>query len=356
MAALFTWAENSDGKLVHVDNVPRGLACGCVCPHCHEPLIARHGDVNEHGFAHHSESRRANLKICYMVTLYKLAEQIIQAKKRIHVPSYYSIFKEQDIKFVDVQVDSRFEREDKQPDVIATAEDNSKYLIEFIFDYKAQHKQPIDYKNLTCLEINLNNQTFETLDNFLLSSNTDKRWINNEIYFNKIEDKYKNACKPIKIVPETHCRKCILRHSCCAVKNLEIENSGQTYRLCKIELYKERLEEANRQKREWDEYKKQQETKRVERLKELRKIKTQQNTNITQKHLTAELQNIERQETPANQDTYDDRSCFDCLSNLSWANRDDGLAVCGCYTSLKIPKRINPDYAVKCKNFRKKKE
>ncbi len=352
MAALFTWAENVNGKLVHVDSVPNGLACKCVCPYCHEQLLARHGDINEHGFAHHSENRRANLKICYMVTLYKLAEQIIQTKKQIHVPSYYGIFKETDIKFIDVQIDCRFEREDKQPDVIATTEDNSKYLIEFIFDYKVQHKQPIDYKNLTCLEINLNNQTLETLDEFLLSSNTDKRWVNNDIYFNKIERRYKDAGKPVNIVSKEHCRECKLRHNCCAVKNLPIENNGQIYHLCKIDLYKKRLEELNRQQQEWEEYRKQQEIKRRERLNELRKIKAEQKSHISPTQ-TSGNQNSLPQNRLQNEYIESDRSCFNCVSNLSWKNRD-GLANCGCYMSLGIPKRNNPEYAINCQNFREK--
>ena len=80
MNYIFSWAENAEGKLVHVDSVPRGLECGCVCPYCHERLLARHGDVREHGFAHHSETRQATLDICYKVVLYKLAEQIVQEK------------------------------------------------------------------------------------------------------------------------------------------------------------------------------------------------------------------------------------------------------------------------------------
>jgi hypothetical protein len=42
-----------DGKLVNVGQVDRGLACGCVCPACNGPLIARQGDIRIHHFAHH---------------------------------------------------------------------------------------------------------------------------------------------------------------------------------------------------------------------------------------------------------------------------------------------------------------
>lgn len=218
---VFSWAEDAQGKMVHVDDVPRGLACGCVCPCCREKLLARHGDIKEHGFAHHSDNRGANLDICYRVVLYKLAEQIIQTRKKIHAPSYYGIFKEKDIEFVDVKIDGRYEREDKQPDVIATTKDNQQYIIEFTFDYKVQHKQAIDYKNLNCLEINLSNQTLESVEKFLLEENKDRIWFNNQEYFNSTEPRYEKANKRIKVKNEDECKECELYYSCVGVKSKE---------------------------------------------------------------------------------------------------------------------------------------
>ena len=145
---VFSWAQDSTGKMVHIDSVARGKSCGCHCPHCKEPLVAKHGDIKAHHFAHHSETRKATLEICYAVILYKVAEYLIQIHKKIHAPSYYGIFPEQDIEFSEVRVDGQYEREDKQPDVIATGTDGKEYLIEFVFAHKVQHKQPLDYKNL----------------------------------------------------------------------------------------------------------------------------------------------------------------------------------------------------------------
>lgn len=41
-----------NGKLVNVDQVDRGLACGCACPACNGQLIARKGEIRIHHFAH----------------------------------------------------------------------------------------------------------------------------------------------------------------------------------------------------------------------------------------------------------------------------------------------------------------
>jgi len=240
---VFSYAENEVGKMVHVDDVPRGLACHCVCPYCKEKLLARHGIERTHHFAHHSNDRKATLEICYMVTLYKLAEQIIQEKKLIHAPSYYGIFPETDIKFERVVVDGCYERDDKQPDIVATTCDGKQYLVEFIFKYKVQHKKPIDYKNLSCLEIDLSRQTLETLEKFLLTSYEDKSWVNNENYFSQIENRYAKAGKLVRVKDKVECGKCKLKLNCCCVRAKEtglpltIENNGREYLLCKTETF-----------------------------------------------------------------------------------------------------------------------
>ena len=41
-----------NGRLVDVSEVERGVACGCVCPGCFTPLVARQGRVNVWHFAH----------------------------------------------------------------------------------------------------------------------------------------------------------------------------------------------------------------------------------------------------------------------------------------------------------------
>ena len=358
---IFSWAENADGKMVHVDSVPNGLQCKCICPHCREQLLARHGQINEHGFAHHSDKRGANLNICYMVILYKLAEHILQTKKRIHVPSYYGIYKEKDIEFVDVKIDSRYEREDKQPDVIATTKDNEQYLIEFTFQYKVQHKKDLDYHNLNCLEIDLSGQTLESLEDFLMLSSENRRWINNENYFNRIEKTYHNANKAVRVISESNCRNCKIKNSCCAIKQnyhpIRIENNGQTFRICKIEEYN-RLSEALKQQSLRYEQQHKNEEYRIQNLKYKTFRQDEQSITIKENdHI--HIKNTNHSETEQKtiistitKDSYE-RSCFDCELNLTWANKG-GMANCGCYSRLGIKPAIKPDYAKNCRMFKRK--
>ena len=46
----------STGAIVSVDEVDRGLRCGCRCPSCNALLVARKGEKRTHYFAHHDDS------------------------------------------------------------------------------------------------------------------------------------------------------------------------------------------------------------------------------------------------------------------------------------------------------------
>ena len=360
---IFSWAEDANGRMVHVDSVSQGLKCGCTCPCCHERLQARHGEIRAHGFAHHSDNRGANLKICYMVIMYKLAEQIIQQEKRIMVPSYYGIFRERELEFAEVIVDSRYDREDKQPDVIATTVDGEKYLIEFTFAYKVQHKQKVDYENLNCVEIDLSSQTLETLRDFLMQSVEDRKWLNNQTYFESIESVYSQHGKTVRINDESECANCDLKYDCCGIRlkgqtiPIVIENSGNSYRVCKVSEYDER-------RRQIDEDRKSTELHRLlfeQKQRESRKKQSQKKTEIERQERLSEY---ETERNRKDQEEYErietskipieSRTCFMCKSNLDWMCRNDGYAHCGPYISLRVPKNTPPDTAKTCRGFKVK--
>lgn len=54
--------DTESGQLVDVGSAKRGNACGCICPSCETPLVARHGDEKEWHFAHRSQKVHAETR------------------------------------------------------------------------------------------------------------------------------------------------------------------------------------------------------------------------------------------------------------------------------------------------------
>ena len=72
-----------DDKLVHIDDVEKGLACNCVCPHCKAKLVAKKGTHNVKHFAHYE------LVDCNHGTetaLHLMAKNIISQTRKVFVP------------------------------------------------------------------------------------------------------------------------------------------------------------------------------------------------------------------------------------------------------------------------------
>jgi hypothetical protein len=73
-----------DDILVHVSQVPQGLACGCVCAHCRKPLIARKGPKVVHHFAHYKGAECAK---ALETALHLEAKRILADRREIRLPA-----------------------------------------------------------------------------------------------------------------------------------------------------------------------------------------------------------------------------------------------------------------------------
>ncbi|WP_337070285.1 competence protein CoiA family protein [Pontibacter sp. 13R65] len=76
------------GELKHILNVETGLACNCVCPNCHHPLVAKNGLGNKKvpHFAHYSGKECDG---AFETTLHLLAKAILLKTKQIYLPNYH---------------------------------------------------------------------------------------------------------------------------------------------------------------------------------------------------------------------------------------------------------------------------
>ncbi|WP_299466556.1 competence protein CoiA family protein [uncultured Microscilla sp.] len=80
------FAQNPDGRMVHISEVPNGLACDCICPKCQTSLVAKKGKKMQHHFAHEG---RGSCKGAVESALHKAAKQVLAEGHVIHLPEYW---------------------------------------------------------------------------------------------------------------------------------------------------------------------------------------------------------------------------------------------------------------------------
>lgn len=69
--------------MVAISQVPRGLACDCVCPACGVALVARKGVRTAHHFAHH---RKGPCAAALETSLHRMAKVVIKEALQLAVP------------------------------------------------------------------------------------------------------------------------------------------------------------------------------------------------------------------------------------------------------------------------------
>lgn len=71
--------DKDTGKIRHINDVQKGLECNCICPECHNLLIARKGKERTHHFAHASSSSGIN-ELCSLgeTIIHILGKEVIR--------------------------------------------------------------------------------------------------------------------------------------------------------------------------------------------------------------------------------------------------------------------------------------
>lgn len=90
MTPLFA-ALDATGALRFIGEVERGADCGCSCPVCNSPLVARQGAANEWHFAHEASQERPECETAAVGLLRHLMVELLQARAEadgLQLPPY----------------------------------------------------------------------------------------------------------------------------------------------------------------------------------------------------------------------------------------------------------------------------
>jgi hypothetical protein len=178
-----------DDILVHISQVERGLACGCVCPQCNKPLVARKGSEVAHHFAHRAGPECANAT---ETALHLAAKGILADRREIRLPPVeirfdsspfvMSLWPERTFALGDVRAECR--TGDIIPDILAYC-DTTPLMIEIRVTHPVDEAKlkKIWELRISTIEIDLSSalRTFslDDLCDAILKQTANKRWLFN---------------------------------------------------------------------------------------------------------------------------------------------------------------------------------
>lgn len=170
-----------DDEIVSIDDVERGLECGCVCPACKEKLIAKKGDERVHHFAHASgtECERG-----YETSLHLMAKEILSKASKMWLPAIYiverEVFPAKEITIETVELEKRVD--DIIPDIVVHTNEGD-FIVEIYVTHRVDDDklQKIKKIDMSAIEINLS-ELDEPIskDNFkslLMRNSKHKYWL-----------------------------------------------------------------------------------------------------------------------------------------------------------------------------------
>lgn len=84
---MMTVALDTSGGAIHINEVPSGLDCHCLCPACNRPLVARKGKVLSHHFAHQKGQFDRECAHAGETILHRWAKEVLSKHLMIGFPA-----------------------------------------------------------------------------------------------------------------------------------------------------------------------------------------------------------------------------------------------------------------------------
>ena len=125
-------------RLLSVEEVPRGLACDCICPACGARLVAKKGARQAHHFAHYRGHACAN---ALETSLHLKAKEVFERVRRIVAPAVFlhrqtaPVFDAQLLRFERVRLEQHLGS--VVPDIILETGPKKRLLVEIVVSHRS---------------------------------------------------------------------------------------------------------------------------------------------------------------------------------------------------------------------------
>ena len=179
-----------NGRLLHIDDVERGLNCGCKCPACEHPLVAHKGPVKAAHFKHYQGSDCGK---GVETALHHMAKGILENRQEIALPHPDPAEPTKLWPIEKVSLEKRLE--DIIPDVIVYIE-GQPILIEIVVTHgiDAEKMEKIKDLGISTLVINLSDEertlSEDELASIVVEGTEKKRWV-----FNRVTERHRRVAE-----------------------------------------------------------------------------------------------------------------------------------------------------------------
>ncbi|MGN5517913.1 competence protein CoiA family protein [Halopseudomonas sp. Lyrl_26] len=152
------YATAQDGRLLHIDDAERGLACSSTCLECGDPVVAKKGKRNRHHFAH--KGGKEPCAIRPETLLHKLGKQVILEGMGLQLPALPGSYQNTPGYVGDrtswwdfIEVMEEQTQQDFRPDLVAKLKDGTQLFIEiavtsFVGDQKQKKIERLQEKTV----------------------------------------------------------------------------------------------------------------------------------------------------------------------------------------------------------------
>lgn len=195
-----------DGIRHKIDNVLPGNKCGCSCPECGAPLIAKNkSKPGPHSKAHHFAHAKGYevRRECRMTALHLRAQELLQRERKVMLPDYkteYVAHKAELKEFDEVVLEQVWKDESstRRPDCTCYRNESGTPLwVEIYCRHKVDsvREDDIKRKGVYCIEIDFNDllesaYTEEDVLNRLTKDTKHRRWVSCPVWEKENQQNY----------------------------------------------------------------------------------------------------------------------------------------------------------------------